>query len=96
MQLRVMVPITEADGKDTVDERIVHSFRDVVSIGHEVARAVREWLRTVPMTPHPKQCAFYLTAEWVEDAKTEVNPAGGDRVAEHPPAKKRPARKRRG
>lgn len=55
----------------------ISSFHDITALGHEVARAVRGYLRTVPMLPHVP--AYSLTV-WPHWTPTSSAPA---RKAEH-------------
>ncbi len=91
MELKVTLPgMVELDDPEEC-EITVRSFRDVVRIGAAVARAVRDWLRQVPMTPHVKQKNFYISAEWVEGTS---NPGKPDLAAEPSRSKrKRKAKK---
>ncbi len=91
MQLKVTVWLLEENVSDADNEIVVRSFRDVVRIGAIIARQVREWLRAVPMTPHPKQFRPCVTAEWVEAPAASANP--GPDAEEPTPKRKRKAKK---
>jgi hypothetical protein len=91
MQLKVVLPAFQDDDDFESGQVTVASFRDIVRIGNDVARGVRDWLRQVPMTPHAKMRSFTISAEWVEDEKRV--PANDSAAAERKPARRRKARK---
>ncbi len=91
MQLKVFVPGDDDPALYESNQVTVKSFRDIVAIGHKVARAVRDWLRQVPMTPHVKQKNFYISAVWVEAGPVPSNP--GSESETEVPKRKRKARK---
>ncbi len=91
MQLKVTVWLMEEKIEEADNEIVVRSFRDVVKIGAIIAGQVREWLRQVPMTPHPKQFRPCICAEWVENPKPAQ--ANGDDEDEPKSKKKRKSKK---
>ncbi len=91
MRLKVHIPDDSDLGSDFVSDVTVKSFRDIVAIGHTVARQVRDWLRQVPMTPHVKQKSFYVSAEWVEAPEAPANP--GPDAEEQRPKRKRKSKR---
>jgi len=71
----------------------IHSFQDIRRVGNDTARAVRNWLRQVPMTPGPKHHQVNLYANWIQD---KPNPEPVDQklaVATPRATRKRKARK---
>lgn len=91
MQLKVGVPSTSVEDEFDGSDVTVTSFRDINRIGAQVARAVRSWLRQIPMTPHVKTRMFTISAEWVEgkDSRLPIQPE----AAPTRPTRKRKARK---
>ncbi len=57
------------DNDELHEELIIRGFQDIVSVGHTVARAVREFIRGVPMTRNPRSYTFMVYPEWVGEAK---------------------------
>ncbi len=91
MQLKVRLYTGDIEQGEI--NQVIGSFRDILRLGHDTARAVRDWLRRIPMTPHPKHHQVNLYAEWVED-KPKRDTAEQELAAESPrPKKKRKARK---
>ncbi len=65
MYLKVLI----SDRNELELERVIRGFPDIVSIGHEVARAVREYVRRVPMLPFVRAWNLTVWPEWVGEAK---------------------------
>ena len=64
MQLKVSVTSWGEEGLDL--ERIVSSFEDAEKIGTQVGRAVRDFLRHVPMTRSGAHTQIDVRASYVE------------------------------
>jgi len=54
-----------APGLSTRSVRI-NSFLDITRLGHQVAGAVREYLRSVPMYPHVRAWSFTVLPRWTQ------------------------------
>ncbi len=67
MQLKVRLYTGALESGETNLE--VRTFLDIRRVGNETARAVRDWLRQVPMTPGPKHHQVNIYATWVETVK---------------------------
>ncbi len=91
MQLKVVHHPYHPDDLGGVRYITITSLSDIVTIGAEVARGVREWLRRIPMTAGVKQRNFMVSAEWIEDAPKK--PASAPGSAATRPKPKRKARK---
>ncbi len=61
----------------------IDSFLDITRIGHNVARAVREYLRSVPMLPHVPAWSVTVWPMWHPTSKAVKKPkqAGLDEAA---------------
>lgn len=65
-----------------LDARI-ESFADITRVGHRVARAVREYLKRVPMTSHVRSWSLTVYPEWHETAAPKPKqPDGAQRAAD--------------
>ncbi len=51
------------------DSAVISEFPDIVRIGHSIARAVREYLRSVPMLPHVPPYRLTMWPRWHGTAK---------------------------
>lgn len=64
MYLRVSID----DNNGLRKQLTLTSFRDVVSVGLDVARQVRQYIRGVPMLPHVTAYSLHVWPHWVQTA----------------------------
>src|SRR6266852_604204 len=64
-----------------LDETVrISSFNDITALGHKIARAVRSYLRTVPMLPHVPAYSLQVWPRWTP---TSSAPARKAQSADH-------------
>ena len=59
----------------------ISSFNDITALGHEIARAVRGYLRSVPMLPHVPAYSLTVWPRWTPTSSAPVRKAAGDDVS---------------
>ncbi len=91
MQLKVSYPMIDEHGDAGVRERIIVSFRDIVSVGADLARCARIWLRGVPLAPHESRLYLQVHAAWEEGTSASANPGPAQEASA--PKRKRKAKK---
>ncbi len=57
------------DNRALNHSRVITGFPDIVSIGHDVARAVREFIRSAPMLPFVRAYTVTVWPRWHGQAK---------------------------
>jgi len=67
MQLHVRMSSWGVDALDI--DQVVHSFDDLDKIAAQVGRAVRKFLREVPVRKQRSRNVFDVTATWTEAAE---------------------------
>ena len=64
MQLKIDV---EMWGEDEVEgSRVIRSFEELDKLAAQVGRAVKRWVRQVPLRKRGSRTQIGLTAQWVE------------------------------
>lgn len=69
------------------------TFRDQEKVAARIARAVRNWIRVVPVRNSGSRLDLRVTAEWLETQARKVHAADIDQDGELKPKRKRKARK---
>ncbi len=59
--------VSISDSNEFHEDLTIRGFPDIVSVGHRVARAVREYIRGVPMLPHVRPYTLTVFAHWNEE-----------------------------
>jgi hypothetical protein len=88
MQLKVYLPGDRRNIVDDGAEFTVNSEKDILSLGFAAARAVRAWVKRIPLVPSRDDLQFPIRAE-MEGGESAPTKAETD---EAPP---RPKRKRK-
>ncbi len=91
MQLRLYLPSARHDLEEDPPEVVVRSERDITTAGFAAARALREWLRSMPFVPGTSDLHFHVSAEVVSDE--EAKEAAHADVDGATPKRKRKAKK---
>lgn len=88
MQLKVHVPGNRRDYEDKGTDVTVNSEQDILGLGFVVARAVRAWVKGIPLVPSSMDLHFAIHAEMVAGEQTDTEIAAA-------PETPRPKRKRK-
>ena len=65
MQLIVRIPGNSRNDFEDTAEITVNSEKDILSLGFAAARAVRAWVKSIPLVPSTGDLHFHITAEMV-------------------------------
>ena len=73
----------------------LNRFADQDKVAARIARAVRNWIRVVPVRQSGSRLDLTVTAEWIEPSNTNMH-TNHDVVDETPRPRRKPARRKRG
>jgi hypothetical protein len=71
----------------------LNTFADQDKVAAQIARAVRNWIRVVPVRNSGSRLDLKVTAEWIENVARVPRDVAEDLVKRHMPRPKRKARK---
>ena len=91
MQLKVYLPGNRDNFYDDGQELVIKSEKDILAAGFAAARAVRAWIRSIPLVPSTGDLHFNIYAEMVGDDAGRPTPATDDESPK--PKRKRKASK---
>jgi hypothetical protein len=87
MQLKVQVSTNVYEGFE-LEETLV-SFDDAEKIGQKVGRAVRNWIREVPLTKNGRRMRIEVNAGWHEAAQRAAAESTENGAAAKPARRRR-------
>ena len=74
---------------------VLNTFADQDKVAARIARAVRNWIRVVPVRHNGSKLDLVVTAEWLEDKHVPVPDGTGPPVFVRQ-LKRKPARRKKG
>ncbi len=88
MQLKVTFPDMTRDLEADPEEFIVNNEHDILKLGFAAARAVRAWVKRIPLVPSRYDLEFPIRAE-MEGGEGSPPPADDDAAAPAPKRKRK-------
>lgn len=91
MQLNVYIPSSDPLSVDEDATFVVNSEADILKLGFAAARAVRAWVKRMPLVPSTGDLHFHISAEMVQSGASKED--AGDATETPRPKRKKKASK---
>ncbi len=91
--MQLVVTVAGLDDENEPDEFQLNTFADQDKVAARIARAVRNWIRVVPVRASGSRLNLAVTAGWVEATPNHTHTETRTASATQAPKRKKKARK---
>ncbi len=91
--MQLVVTVAGFDDEDEAPEFELNTFADQDKVAARIARAVRNWIRVVPVRASGSRLNLAVTASWVEASPNHTHTKAAADAGAPAPKRKKKARK---